>query len=202
MIITMKLVSLSFDIHQREFEDIGFPEMFGYIFNPATYFFGLFTSYKRYKSAKGFSSFNEDLNSIFFSVCFLGISCFSVFYGDCLLEVFPTETQFFKEFKDAQGFRFGHYFVNYFLWSTALLGGFERSDLKIVDALKIEIPRSMEEVVSYWNIPMHEFLHKCEFFGLFYIWSRTFRCLFENETDISTHGSHSDFFDECLDAWT
>ncbi|KAE9546985.1 hypothetical protein FO519_009803 [Halicephalobus sp. NKZ332] len=90
MIITMKLVSLSFDIHEREFEDVGFSGMFGYIFNPATYFFGF----------------------------------------------------------------------------TALLGGFRGSDLKIVDAMKIEIPRSMEEVVSYWNIPMHEFLHK-------YVYSKT-----------------------------
>ena len=58
MIMAMKLISLSFDIHERDYEDVGILEMFGYIFNPATYFFGLFTSFEKYKRSTGFRGFN------------------------------------------------------------------------------------------------------------------------------------------------
>uniref|UniRef100_A0A914Z9D3 Protein-serine O-palmitoleoyltransferase porcupine n=1 Tax=Panagrolaimus superbus TaxID=310955 RepID=A0A914Z9D3_9BILA len=161
----MKMISLSFDVHRKEYEDVGIFEMFGYCFNPATYFFGLFTSFQKYKNAKGFTNPKNEIRPLLFALGYLIASCASVFYGDCLLSLLPDRNIRLNEFRDAQSFRFGHYFVQYFLWSTAILGGFN-GNLKTVDALKIEIPRSMEEIVSYWNIPMHEFLHR-------YVYSNT-----------------------------
>uniref|UniRef100_A0AC35FLW0 Uncharacterized protein n=1 Tax=Panagrolaimus sp. PS1159 TaxID=55785 RepID=A0AC35FLW0_9BILA len=165
MIMAMKMISLSFDIHRTEFEDAGFFEMFGYCFNPATYFFGLFTSFEKYKKAKGFGAPKDEIRPLLFAAGYFVASCASVFYGDCLLSLLPEKHVRLNEFRDAQSFRFGHYFVQYFLWSTAILGGLG-GHLQTVNALKIEFPRSMEEIVAYWNIPMHEFLHR-------YVYSHT-----------------------------
>jgi len=57
--------------------------------------------------------------------------------------------------------RFSHYFVAFISEATANLcghHGFEKSVIEVTKPWKIEIPRSLVEVVVYWNIPMHKWL--------------------------------------------
>lgn len=65
-------------------------------------------------------------------------------------------------------FRSSHYFIMFMSESFALASGSFSSDFKESDALtvpsRIEFPRSLVEVVIFWNIPMHKWLKTCTIF--------------------------------------
>jgi len=64
-------------------------------------------------------------------------------------------------YRDALSFRTSHYFVSYIASALLVLGGFPLSLSTIVKPLYIEFPRSLVQVVVYWNIPMHYWLKTC-----------------------------------------
>jgi len=66
-------------------------------------------------------------------------------------------------YKQAIIFRTSHYFV--MLMSEAFVHAAGKSIDTLVYPSRIEIPRSLVEVVVYWNVPMHKWLKtcKCEF---------------------------------------
>lgn len=126
------------------------------------------------------------LCSIFGSLQNLALSLFFVLCSSCLTEqipdfissniliVFNKETilkhycySFLRGFAIAQSFRFSHYFVCYFASATSQLGGIEsitNAKTKAIETTKwrqVEWPNSFLDVVVFWNIPMHMFLHKC-----------------------------------------
>lgn len=74
----------------------------------------------------------------------------------------PEMTNFLQDYVTAQSFRFGHFFICYLSLGAAILGGFP-TNLKVTEWTKVEWPRSMSDVVNMWNLPMHHFLHKCNF---------------------------------------
>uniref|UniRef100_A0A7E4WBT2 Protein-serine O-palmitoleoyltransferase porcupine n=1 Tax=Panagrellus redivivus TaxID=6233 RepID=A0A7E4WBT2_PANRE len=181
MILAMKLISLAFDVHQREYESISIFQAYGYIFNPATYFYGLFTPFKSYEKASGFKNVTKVLNSLLLASFCLLLAGACLIYSDCVLGSLLADNPVFQDFIisvrdyldtdlletfekfvgfiNAQSFRFSNYFVLYFVWATALIGGFESNKMETVNAAKVEFPRSMDEVVRYWNLSLHEFLH-------------------------------------------
>ena len=80
-------------------------------------------------------------------------------------------------FRDAQSFRFSHYFVSYLSEATAVMagvgalrggghgnggGGGGGTELTVCSSVQVEAPRSLVEVVMHWNIPMHTWLKNCE----------------------------------------
>lgn len=75
-------------------------------------------------------------------------------------------------YRDALSFRTSHYFVSYIASALLVLGGFPLSSSTIVKPLYIEFPRSIVQVVIYWNIPMHYWLKTCMYKIL--IWNRIF----------------------------
>lgn len=64
-------------------------------------------------------------------------------------------------FKHAIIFRTSHYFV--MLMSEAFLLAAGKKMDTLVRPDRIEIPRSLVEVVVYWNVPMHKWLKMCKF---------------------------------------
>lgn len=105
-----------------------------------------------------------DLFKAFYSLI---ICLFFVLTSSCLLDIISEYfyndffTNFSKPFLAAMSFRFGHYFVSYFAEFMAIIGGFSTKTFQITHWLKIELPYSIAEVIIFWNIPMHHFLHKC-----------------------------------------
>lgn len=110
---------------------------------------------------------------------------FFVVASSCLLETLSehffsniTTNSFGSPFLTAMSFRFDHYFVCYFAQFNAIIGGFSthfstygvrNENFKVTKWTKIELPYSIAEVVVYWNLPMHYFLHKCNKFLNSYI---------------------------------
>ena len=54
-----------------------------------------------------------------------------------------------------------HYFVSYLSESSALLAGIKVGSVS--EPYNIELPRSLVQVVVYWNMPMHYWLKTCKF---------------------------------------
>lgn len=70
-------------------------------------------------------------------------------------------------YRDALSFRSSHYFISFVSEASAVVSGLGRNsdDDWVVDVTKphlIEIPRSLVQVVVYWNMPMHYWLKTCE----------------------------------------
>lgn len=63
-------------------------------------------------------------------------------------------------YRDALAFRTSHYFISYMASAILFLGGYPFPLISIVKPLEIELPRSLVQVVIYWNIPMHFWLKK------------------------------------------
>jgi hypothetical protein len=75
-------------------------------------------------------------------------------------------------YRDALSFRSSHYFVSFLSEASALMSGFghhedEPWSLSVARPQFIEIPRSLVQVVVYWNVPMHNWLKNCEYVDSF-----------------------------------
>lgn len=71
-------------------------------------------------------------------------------------------------YRDALSFRSSHYFVCFLSEASAIMSGFghhedEPWSLSVARPHFIEIPRSLVQVVVYWNMPMHNWLKNCEY---------------------------------------
>jgi porcupine-like protein len=65
--------------------------------------------------------------------------------------------------RDALSVRFSHYFISYSSETTSLLSGFPMDHYnQVTTPSKIELPRSLVEVVVHWNMPMHRWLKTCK----------------------------------------
>lgn len=70
-------------------------------------------------------------------------------------------------YRDALSFRSSHYFVSFVSEASALVSGFGRNTeddwgVPVTKPHLIEIPRSLVQVVVYWNMPMHHWLKTCK----------------------------------------
>uniref|UniRef100_A0A915D736 Protein-serine O-palmitoleoyltransferase porcupine n=1 Tax=Ditylenchus dipsaci TaxID=166011 RepID=A0A915D736_9BILA len=106
-------------------------------------------------------SLKESLCSMISSLKYLAIAIFFVTYSSCLAEEMPHLLGFpmLHKYTTAQSYRTSHYFVSYFAMFTAYISGFGDA-AETTKWSKVEWPSSMSDVVVYWNMPMHRFLHK------------------------------------------
>lgn len=75
-------------------------------------------------------------------------------------------------YRDALSFRSSHYFVSFLSEASALMSGFGHHEdepwgLSVARPQFIEIPRSLVQVVVYWNVPMHSWLKNCKYVDCF-----------------------------------
>lgn len=167
-------------------------QILGYLLNPCTVIFGPALPFTNYRIAfipqsltvriLPYSllcfSFKAHLYSIFPSLLFIMISFLSLLVSSCFTQILLPEEGILRQFGDAQSFRFSHYFIcfwsqgqssTYFFTTVRFSGlislGGEESPL-IVRPQQVELPRSLTQVVSLWNIPMHQYLFHCKFMNI------------------------------------
>lgn len=100
-----------------------------------------------------------ELLNIFYATSYIMLSLVFLVYSSCIADSY-TDIAYIGSYFTAQSFRFSHYFVSWLSAGASTLSG---SDTSIVaNWLSIEWPRSLVDVVVSWNIPMHNFLHRCE----------------------------------------
>lgn len=104
-----------------------------------------------------------------FLVFFQSWTIFSVMYKSKISKLicFLYIHRWGQAFRDAFSFRSSHYFVSYLSETSSQLSGLDIRE--VARPAYIEIPRSLVEVVVYWNMPMHYWLKTCKFFG-FCLW--------------------------------
>ncbi|RUS85801.1 hypothetical protein EGW08_006430 [Elysia chlorotica] len=164
IILSMKIISLGIDVSQGDIADL--PNVFeflGYCFNVGSVIFGPWISYSQY-----YQLVENDNNMNGFMWCgqvlitsSLGIFC--LVFSNCLTHwlILDNSQKWILAYRDAQSFRFSHYFVSFISDATSSLSGLTLRDNAIMNVVRpqnIEIPRSLVEVVTNWNLPMHNWL--------------------------------------------
>uniref|UniRef100_G3UDL7 Protein-serine O-palmitoleoyltransferase porcupine n=1 Tax=Loxodonta africana TaxID=9785 RepID=G3UDL7_LOXAF len=189
MIVAMKAVSLGFDLDRGEVGVVPSPvEFMGYLYFVGTIIFGPWISFHSYLQAvqgrplscrwlqKVAWSLALALLCLVLSTC-VGPYLFPYFIpldGDRLLQnkkrkARGTMVRWLRAYESAVSFHFSNYFVGFLSEATATLAGAgfteEKDhlewDLTVSKPLNVELPRSMVEVVTSWNLPMSYWLNNC-----------------------------------------
>nr|XP_014350158.1 PREDICTED: protein-serine O-palmitoleoyltransferase porcupine [Latimeria chalumnae] len=178
MIVAMKAISLGFDLDRGDVAVVPSPVQFmGYIYFVGTVIFGPWISFNSYLQALETRKMSL---SWFLKVCFSlarSLLCLVVstcvapylfpyfipIYGERLLrKKKKRKARWLQAYENAVSFHFSNYFVGYLSETTATLAGtgftLEKDnlkwDLRVSKPLNVEVPRSMVEVVTSWNLPM------------------------------------------------
>ncbi|XP_059805518.1 protein-serine O-palmitoleoyltransferase porcupine-like isoform X1 [Hypanus sabinus] len=176
MIVAMKAISLGFDLDKGTVPAMPSPiEFMGYIYFVGTVIFGPWINFNTYlQSVEGrsmsYSWFSKvSLSLVKSLLCLVVSTCVAPYlfpyfipvYGDKLLK------RWLRAYESAISFHFSHYFVSFLSESTSTLAGAGfgtqkenlQWDLVVSRPWNIELPRSMVEVVTSWNVPMSRWLN-------------------------------------------
>ncbi|XP_073958344.1 protein-serine O-palmitoleoyltransferase por [Choristoneura fumiferana] len=164
MIAAMKIISIAIDLDRNLFKNMINPVEFGgYMMCPANCMLGpwiSFHSYSTYLDVKFLSR-----RWIKLIVCNLALAMLFLVLSNCIVPWYIPDdiTRWLAAYRDAQAFRMSHYFVSSMSVVTMLSAGFGltndcHSDLSVTKPFFIELPRSLVQVVIYWNMPMHHWL--------------------------------------------
>lgn len=161
MIFVMKIVSTSFD-----FEYSTIPDLFSYL----SYLFSINTSV-----IGPWISYEQFLNQVTKRTCssltvlkkkfmYLGYAMITLVCSNCLfnsIENYVQDVPLMEMFFQAFSFRQSNYFICYL--SQFILNISQIDDILVTRQIPIELPRSMANVATNWNLPMHFWLKKCKF---------------------------------------
>ncbi|XP_055329141.1 protein-serine O-palmitoleoyltransferase porcupine-like [Paramacrobiotus metropolitanus] len=166
MIIFMKILSLA---HLDKPLLPSLLEYCGYIFCPGTVVFGPWISLDQYRLWSAKSHLLTVRNLIRSLWNFMQSFCLSFFCLSCstclMTWIFPFVINKWAEaYRTAAMFRYSHYFISYL--SECTLIGMGITGVPVVKMLKIELPRSLVEVVEFWNIPMRNWLKRHVFWNV------------------------------------
>ncbi|XP_014203732.1 protein-serine O-palmitoleoyltransferase porcupine [Copidosoma floridanum] len=173
MIAIMKASSIANDMTELE-GPVNLCEYIGYMLCSVNLLFGPWTSFESYVNLYKKTSWN--LWWIIISICYLIGAFFCLCISNCWMNWILSNSagKWMVAFRDALAFRTSHYFICFTASSIMLAGGYPLSQTVITNPLKIEMPRSLVQVVTNWNIPMHIWLKTYVFrpcrkqFGYFY----------------------------------
>ncbi|XP_061470272.1 protein-serine O-palmitoleoyltransferase porcupine isoform X2 [Rhineura floridana] len=171
MIVAMKAVSLGFDLDRGEVPAIPSPvEFMGYIYFVGTVIFGPWFRFRTYLQAvesrrMSFSWFQKVGLSFFLClVCLIMSTCVAPYLFSYFIPLYSYKLlrKWLRAYESASSFHFSNYFVGLLSETTATLAGSgfteEKDNLKwdltVSRPLNVELPRSMVEVVTSWNLPM------------------------------------------------
>ncbi|XP_032678730.1 protein-serine O-palmitoleoyltransferase porcupine [Odontomachus brunneus] len=159
VIMTMAMKVISIAIDTSDSNDL--PDIYSYtsyVFCGVTCLFGPWISFRDYISLRTSNSQTKlciiyGIGYIFLAFIFLSIS-------NCWTQwIFVNNSwKWLIAYRDALSFRSSHYFVSYIASALLILAGFPLPLSTTVQPLYIEFPRSLVQVVIYWNIPMHYWL--------------------------------------------
>lgn len=177
MIAAMKIISVAIELDRDLFKHMLNPVEFGgYVFCPANCILGPWISfhiYNQYLDVKFLS--RRWLKIIVFN---LSMSILFLVLSNCIVPWYiDDDVKWLAAYRDAQAFRMSHYFVSSMSIVSMVSAGFGltndcHSELQITKPFFIELPRSLVQVVIYWNIPMHQWLKNyvfkaCQPYGQF-----------------------------------
>ncbi|KAH9490585.1 hypothetical protein Btru_033593 [Bulinus truncatus] len=166
IILSMKVISLGVDIAQGSVATLpNVVNYAGYCFNVGTVIFGPWVSYSQY--SRSMDGYFNSLGILWILkvliTFFLAILCLT--HSNCFTNwlILGNAWSWLLAYRDAQSFRFSHYSISFFSDATSSLTGlrFDSGSAlqwNIVRPQHIEIPRSLVEVVTNWNLPMHFWL--------------------------------------------
>ncbi|XP_078048475.1 protein-serine O-palmitoleoyltransferase por isoform X1 [Augochlora pura] len=159
VVMTMAMKTISVAIDKVDSNDL--PDIYsymGYAFCGVTCVFGPWTSFKDYISLRYIN--HQDKWWILYTVQFIFLSFLFLTVSNCWTQwiVMDNSWKWLLAYRDALSFRMSHYFISYIASTALLIGGFPYSVATLVKPLKVEFPRSLVQVVIYWNIPMHFWL--------------------------------------------
>ncbi|MBN3291285.1 PORCN palmitoleoyltransferase, partial [Polypterus senegalus] len=188
MVVAMKAISLAFDLDRGVVAAIPSPvEFMGYIYFVGTVIFGpwiSFTSYLQASESRKLTAawfFKVSSSWVKSQVCLVISNCIAPYlfpyfipiYGNRLLRkqcLYQTELlshfRWLNAYENTVSFHYSNYFVGYLSETTATLSGAgfteEKENLKwditVSRPLNVELPRSMVDVVTSWNLPMSHWL--------------------------------------------
>ncbi|KAK7588211.1 hypothetical protein V9T40_005456 [Parthenolecanium corni] len=165
MLIVMKLISLISNLHDKRIQLPSFTEFFGYLFCVGNCIFGPWIDFSSYMDLfRPTRKLNVTVavrlvTSVLKSLFFFSLSM-------CYIEWIWPETNekdpWLMYFK-ALEFRTSHYFIMFMCESFSVAIGHDRLDDSfnskyMTKPSSIEFPRSLVEVVIFWNVPMHVWL--------------------------------------------
>ncbi|NXQ56604.1 PORCN palmitoleoyltransferase, partial [Anthoscopus minutus] len=164
MVVAMKAVSLGFDLDRGAGGARGEPspaQVLGYLCSPGSVVFGPWEPFGAY------------LRSVEGPPLVWGRETWDPQPPPLLTFLFPPVlprsvfARWLRAYESALSFHFSNYFVAFLSEATATLAGSGASlhhdhlhwDLAVSRPLRVELPRSMAEVVTNWNLPMSRWLH-------------------------------------------
>ncbi|KAE9419440.1 hypothetical protein Angca_007560 [Angiostrongylus cantonensis] len=153
MILSMKISSLAFD-KGHDFALSDAVPAFAFLFNPSTMVFGPFHTYGDFLKSMNRGTNREELSNALLSVSLLVVALSFLMYSSCLSIIVP-EGSILADYFVAQSFRSSHFFVCLLSQALSMLSGMR---ISVCSPFKVEFPRSLVEVVTVWNMPMHRFL--------------------------------------------
>ncbi|XP_050674091.1 protein-serine O-palmitoleoyltransferase porcupine [Leptidea sinapis] len=164
MIVSMKIISVAIEMDRNLFKTMLNPiEFFGYILCPANCMLGPWISYHNYEQALGVRFLSKRWIKII--ALNLLISVIFLVLSNCVVPWYISDnvSKWLMAYRDAQAFRMSHYFISSLSVVSMVSAGFGLSnschqDIQITNPFNIEIPRSLVQVVIFWNIPMHQWL--------------------------------------------
>ncbi|XP_014604023.1 PREDICTED: protein-serine O-palmitoleoyltransferase porcupine [Polistes canadensis] len=161
IIMTMAMRTISVAADSIESNDIpDFYSYMGYMFCAATSYLGPWVPLKDYLALR-----RPNQQGKWWLLIVIGFtSCSFLFLSmsNCWIQwMLPDDSwMWLLAYRDALSFRTSHYFISYLASAISFLGGYPFSLISIVKPLEIELPRSLVQVVVYWNMPMHFWLKK------------------------------------------
>ncbi|XP_071445124.1 protein-serine O-palmitoleoyltransferase porcupine [Hetaerina americana] len=164
MLVAMKVISVAFDTDIGTLQSLpSLVEFSGYVLCVGTCVFGPWVPYRDYIAIYNKPLWNYQwvwriVSSIILALLFLSIST-------CWMQwLIPDESwRWWVAYRDALSFRSSHYFVSFLSEASAVTSGFGHHDitlwtLTVARPQYIEMPRSLVQVVVFWNMPMHHWL--------------------------------------------
>ncbi|CAG9575607.1 unnamed protein product [Danaus chrysippus] len=178
MIAAMKIISVAIELDRDLFKQMLNPiEFGGYIVCPANCILGPWISFHTYNQYLDIKFLSKRWIKII--LCNLCLSMMFLVLSNCIVPWYIDDdvTKWLVAYRDAQAFRMSHYFVSSMSIVSMTSAGFGltndcHSELQVTKPFFIELPRSLVQVVIFWNIPMHQWLKNyvfktCQPYGQF-----------------------------------
>ncbi|KAL6458833.1 hypothetical protein MHYP_G00323050 [Metynnis hypsauchen] len=180
MVVAMKAISLAFDLDRGAVSS--FPtilEFLSYVCFVGTVIFGPWISFTNYRDALDGRKMSVAwfgkvaLSFVKSQVCLVISTCVAPYLFPYFIPIYGdgVPRRWLHAYETAVSFHFSNYFVSYLSETTIVMAGAGFSehkdhlkwDITVAKPLNIELPRSMVEVVTSWNLPMSRWLNKYVF---------------------------------------
>ncbi|CAI5454494.1 unnamed protein product [Caenorhabditis angaria] len=157
MLHAMRVIAVGYELENSNGEPCTF-SILEYLYFPPVLVMGPFLTHQQFVSFQygQVGGFKQIVKNISLATVLLCGSLTALLISSCYLNMLKAPNVWVEDFIVALSFRTSNYFVCYLSQSVMQFLG---TEIVVTEFGEIEWPRSMATIVSYWNIPMHMFLH-------------------------------------------